>query len=1484
MQKQLEARLVCYRQGNVRGDVLVEATDINVVLRLGEVSALTFKLPGLYSMGTDAGYVNYTRALIDNWDVALEVSWGEGWYEPFNARFEIVKEERDDDLYGKVALTGVGIVSDLAYGFNLTTNKIGKETGTHDYSMVRAGQIMSDWITSAQSQGSMPRLRWKRSGSGYVTDSTHGWTTAVDSAGKTWAANSKVNGNFQRTASAIDVLRSLVGAVEWVTRGNTLCLYNTGTLEKPLKPGGVELILGRELENIPLAREISERVQRVVAFGEKGINRTAHNGIVGGTRGPRTRAVTVGGEKESANLTARAEAEVIARQGIREELRRDMDLLHAEFLPWRDFELGARVISEGWTTSREEYTVSELILRETGPEHGLQVAVTLGDPMKSAVERIQMAVRNLSGSSGDAPQGGAGGGVAGGGGSISDPRADEGPPAAPVISSLEVHHTISPSGFTTASIQVAWNHVTLAASGEPLWRDILEYRVEGRDGRNPSNPWVHWGTTGGDLYSPVLVKDGLFPGQSYWVRVFARTQEGWSNPSTEVEIFSGQDSTPPPKPKPPILSSAQGTVTAEVTGEFVNNAARPADLSHFEVWAKRGTNAAALHSTVTGKGVAIIGSTRHEQVEVYLIAVDTSKNKSDPSDTVSITTLGVLDEPQIKQKFDDADQYFSDIRDELDDVDAAINGPNGALVKAQEAWNMAVQGGQDWILEYAVNSSTVTAPTSDWGTTVPTRAAGETLWMRTKIVHGDGTETVTTASPVTGDRGDNGAPGEPGEPGAPGGKGDPGEPGTPGISVTKITPYFRLASKSTTTLNAPTTKPPGTPWGAHEPDFDVSQAMWRTELVEFSNGDFAYTAPTRVTAYQGAAEAKLAADSKATIFRFHSESIPPPTPAFAGNNAGDVAWAFGNSNLSGPITGQWTWDGYWKPSTIDSNIIANLTVDKLVSTGNAEFNNAVVETLMGQTAFFNNLQAMRVQVGGAGLDQFPDPWFKNASAWTGLGVSAIADASMPGGGALRIVRPSTTGKYGSAYGQDPSMEIVPDATYRFRALVRGYQVSGLSYLTVELTGKTTTGITATASKIIALPSNFTSTAVPVEALIEVAPNWEGPVNIGLYAGNGTGELRIGAAHFERMTDKTLITEGSIMTEHLAATAVTADIVDSGSFSGKLFTGGTFTGSLFRTAASGARVQMDSSGLRAYNSSGSTTFNLTGASGSIAGFTITGGTIRTSASGSRVEMTSSGTFQGLQRLDPSGGTLMRLGHDSGNVRQGLAFWRASVSGYKNGTYPAFEVDDIGLTFRNPTNNAAYGGLKGSLNNQLWLNANRAGVMLNTNGTATLNGTIINFDHDHPGTSTAQTWRIQAASSGGITASTWRFMPGRAKMLQSALAANLHIDANGYVYHTTSARKWKLDIKDVGVDPNLILNVRVRDWIDKSAASLDENYSTRTPGVVAEELEEAGLSEFVVYDELEDGTHVSGVLYDRLALLLIPVVRDLRDRLDALEGNK
>ena len=52
------------------------------------------------------------------------------------------------------------------------------------------------------------------------------------------------------------------------------------------------------------------------------------------------------------------------------------------------------------------------------------------------------------------------------------------------------------------------------------------------------------------------------------------------------------------------------------------------------------------------------------------------------------------------------------------------------------------------------------------------------------------------------------------------------------------------------------------------------------------------------------------------------------------------------------------------------------------------------------------------------------------------------------------------------------------------------------------------------------------------------------------------------------------------------------------------------------------------------------------------------------------------------------------------------------------------------------------------------------------------------------------------------------------------------------------------------------------------------------VVAEDVADAGLSQFVTYDE--EG-QVDGLMYDRLWVTLIPVVKDLASRLRVLEDR-
>lgn len=88
----------------------------------------------------------------------------------------------------------------------------------------------------------------------------------------------------------------------------------------------------------------------------------------------------------------------------------------------------------------------------------------------------------------------------------------------------------------------------------------------------------------------------------------------------------------------------------------------------------------------------------------------------------------------------------------------------------------------------------------------------------------------------------------------------------------------------------------------------------------------------------------------------------------------------------------------------------------------------------------------------------------------------------------------------------------------------------------------------------------------------------------------------------------------ITTDMLEANLITGDKIAAGAIDGQVITGATI-----RTAAAGARVQLDSTGLRAWNSAGELTTQIKGQAAEIVGGTITGATVRTSSGTSRTEM-------------------------------------------------------------------------------------------------------------------------------------------------------------------------------------------------------------------------------------------------------------------------
>lgn len=111
-----------------------------------------------------------------------------------------------------------------------------------------------------------------------------------------------------------------------------------------------------------------------------------------------------------------------------------------------------------------------------------------------------------------------------------------------------------------------------------------------------------------------------------------------------------------------------------------------------------------------------------------------------------------------------------------------------------------------------------------------------------------------------------------------------------------------------------------------------------------------------------------------------------------------------------------------------------------------------------------------------------------------------------------------------------------------------------------------------------------------------------------------------------------------------------------------------------------------------------------------------------------------------------------------------------------------------------------------------------------------------------------------------------------------AANLAATANpGLIRRNTSSRRHKLDIKDFHASPRTVLDLKPRTWRDRGEVSDDPKTDRWHVGLIAEEVDEIGLTAFVDYDA--DGQPES-VTYDRLCVALLGVVKDQQRQLDAL----
>jgi hypothetical protein len=127
-----------------------------------------------------------------------------------------------------------------------------------------------------------------------------------------------------------------------------------------------------------------------------------------------------------------------------------------------------------------------------------------------------------------------------------------------------------------------------------------------------------------------------------------------------------------------------------------------------------------------------------------------------------------------------------------------------------------------------------------------------------------------------------------------------------------------------------------------------------------------------------------------------------------------------------------------------------------------------------------------------------------------------------------------------------------------------------------------------------------------------------------------------------------------------------------------------------------------------------------------------------------------------------------------------------------------------------------------------------------------------------------------------------------------AANVFLNASGYLQQVSSAERYKMAIEDMPL-PDGLRTLKAKSWFDsgdaervaslvgkprpytqaQQEASDATSALRRVPGVIAEQVQAAGGTEFVTFDK---AGHIAGVAYDRLG---VSVALDAQGRITELE---
>ena len=623
MGKSLHARLVAYRPFGARIGVLAEPVSFSASMLHDDDGAISIE----YSMLSGDAQA-FDRELTDGLEVAVEVSDGNGYREPDNARYVITgRSGKTNDRTKTVTYSGQSISWLLSKAENNDSSHLitdGDNKGKRPFYSSNPGVILKTLLDENKARG------------GVATGLTLGFDTARDAGGAAWAR--KYTLYYSLGTDLQTILSSLVngGGCDWRTSGRTLKMWNADStaLSRDLSKS-VVLQLARDISEAPYEESISDLASTILVEGDNNLLFRMDNPAAPTPWGKWESYASQGGvsDKDTAQAFMQSTLDDAAR--VRGQYTRDLIVSDVDSLPLVDYHAGdwitAPTVSHG-----EKVRVQEIDLSMRQNE-GLSCSIALNDIKYDASVRQAKKIKGITG----------GAALAGSeGGTTASSDRDHRVPKAPLGLIVQTDAYIGSDGFAHGLATASWSAVTQATNNTAI--EISNYAIEWRrhvDGA----PWHSAGTTdktqlgfgGLDCGTQIEVRVRAVPTYSdklgEWSSVFVATVES--------------DTTPCSVPSRPVLASELGVVTVHWDGRTSTGAQMESDFDHVEVG--EGVNAAGMtviSATQSGPGdylvTGLAAGSRHSYA---LRSVDHAGNRSGWSAVASVTVASAVSPEEVEQ-------------------------------------------------------------------------------------------------------------------------------------------------------------------------------------------------------------------------------------------------------------------------------------------------------------------------------------------------------------------------------------------------------------------------------------------------------------------------------------------------------------------------------------------------------------------------------------------------------------------------------------------------------------------------------------------------------------------------------------------------------------------------------------------------------------------------------------------------------------------